>query len=120
MAVHGDQSLTVIQENGLAVVVQVIHKCHLGIGWCANFGTGRRSDVQAAVGIARLAIKKPAMTKQAAHRAFKGTKKAVLWWRSVRERQIQGALATALSPDTRQLFRIRINHLAVFQRDVLF
>ena len=83
MAVHGDQPLAVIQKNGLAVVVQIIDKRYVGISGCANFGTGRRSDVQAAVGVSRFAVKKPAMTEQAAYRAFKGAQKAVLRRRSV-------------------------------------
>ena len=103
MTVHGDQTLAVIQKNSLAVVIQVIDERHLSGGWCANFGTGGCGDVETAVRIARLAIEESAMTKQAAHPALKGLQKTVLRRLSVRKRQVQGALPTALLPDTCQL-----------------
>ena len=119
MTVHGDQALAVIQKNSLAVVVQVIDERHLSSRWCANFGTGGCGNVQTAVRIARLAIEESAMTKQAAHPALKGLQEAVLWRLSVGERQVQGALPTALSPDTCELVWVWVDHFAVLERDVL-
>src|SRR5579871_1993049 len=58
MAVHGDESSTVIEDHRVAVEEEISGVEHTAIGGGVHRRSGGRCDIHAAVGIARLVVER--------------------------------------------------------------